>query len=709
MILSDNETKLDLLNNQAIAKTIVSIIKDSKESVSIGVHGDWGAGKSSILAMVEDLLNPKRSEDDMEADDSLDDELDLAEWDEEDPENAANEELELPATGYVTVRFNSWQYQGFEDAKIALMSAIVKALQKEAKSFYKQHPVKGAIKKVKTICKNIWKNLDKLSLAKSVGKVGVSLATGTSPIVLLDIATKYASDIFTDETKRNDFISTAGALLKSTAPESSNFKEMAEFRANYIELFTASHIDKLVVLIDDLDRCLPKVAIETLEAVRLFLAMKNTAFIIAADDEMIKYSVKEYFPRVIETEGEETLSAIDYNHFSDKYLEKLIQIPLHIPRIGIAEAQLYVLMLLIESQIGESDELKALASTVIKKLNKPWALEQLTPEEIKDILGESYDSAVDKIKIAKNIDQFLAEHTGGNPRNIKRFVNMLLLRAEVAHNRGFEESDLEMAVLAKMMLVEQYNYSFYKAIAEELREDGTCPAFDAIPEPEELSEKPEVGTKLVDASAEDSDKEKKGKSRKPPTKEEAKMNTPKFKNEKFGQMIGQEDIKAWIESEPSLAGKDLRPYFFACTQQEDFFFSTQDDRMREIISAVRQGKFTTSSRATQIKALEAADAMFAFQRITTEVFKRDLNVQKTPPIVDGLRVYVTFRNELQAALADFLLTLPADKLGVWATGGWDDSIPKSSEARSKLNTFIQKIKEQTTDPLVRSAAESALR
>ena len=40
MILSDNETKLDLLNNEAIAKTIVSIIKDSKKSVSIGVHGD---------------------------------------------------------------------------------------------------------------------------------------------------------------------------------------------------------------------------------------------------------------------------------------------------------------------------------------------------------------------------------------------------------------------------------------------------------------------------------------------------------------------------------------------------------------------------------------------------------------------------------------------------------------------------------------------
>lgn len=54
MILSDNETKVDLLNNEAITKTIVSLIKDSKEQpISIGIHGDWGAGKSSILEMVE--------------------------------------------------------------------------------------------------------------------------------------------------------------------------------------------------------------------------------------------------------------------------------------------------------------------------------------------------------------------------------------------------------------------------------------------------------------------------------------------------------------------------------------------------------------------------------------------------------------------------------------------------------------------------------
>ena len=54
MILSDNETKVDLLNNEAIAKTIVTLLREQPEHpVTIGVHGDWGAGKSSVLEMIE--------------------------------------------------------------------------------------------------------------------------------------------------------------------------------------------------------------------------------------------------------------------------------------------------------------------------------------------------------------------------------------------------------------------------------------------------------------------------------------------------------------------------------------------------------------------------------------------------------------------------------------------------------------------------------
>ena len=101
MILSDNETKVDLLNNEAIAKTIVSLIRDSKDQpISIGIHGDWGAGKSSILEMVENEGNGSNSESEKK---------------------------------YSCIRFNGWRHQGFEDSKIALMSSIVSELEKKEK------------------------------------------------------------------------------------------------------------------------------------------------------------------------------------------------------------------------------------------------------------------------------------------------------------------------------------------------------------------------------------------------------------------------------------------------------------------------------------------------------------------------------------------------------------------------------------------------
>src|ERR1700690_2746467 len=91
MILSDNETKIDLLNNEAIAKTIVTLLRERPEQpVTIGVHGDWGAGKSSVLEMIEAALEPEKH--------------------------------------VLCLKFNGWRFQGFEDAKIALIEGIVTAL-----------------------------------------------------------------------------------------------------------------------------------------------------------------------------------------------------------------------------------------------------------------------------------------------------------------------------------------------------------------------------------------------------------------------------------------------------------------------------------------------------------------------------------------------------------------------------------------------------
>ena len=116
-----------------------------------------------------------------------------------------------------------------------------------------------------------------------------------------------------------------GGLLKpsevKTVPE-----QIKEFREEFEKLLESAGIEQLVVLIDDLDRCLPDTAIETLEAVRLFVFMARTAFVVAADEGMIEYAVRKHFPDLPDTSGP--------RDYARNYLEKLIQVPFRIPALG---------------------------------------------------------------------------------------------------------------------------------------------------------------------------------------------------------------------------------------------------------------------------------------------------------------------------------------------------------------------------------------
>jgi predicted KAP-like P-loop ATPase len=85
----------------------------------------------------------------------------------------------------------------------------------------------------------------------------------------------------------------------------------------------------LVVAIDDLDRCLPDTIIETLEAIKLFLFVPRTAFILGADERLVKYAVRR---RVPELPGERAEVGRDY-------LEKLVQFPIRVPPPGRAEIE----------------------------------------------------------------------------------------------------------------------------------------------------------------------------------------------------------------------------------------------------------------------------------------------------------------------------------------------------------------------------------
>lgn len=154
---------------------------------------------------------------------------------------------------------------------------------------------------------------------------------------------------------------------------------------------------------------------------------------------------------------------------------------------------------------------------------------------------------------------------------------------------------------------------------------------------------------------------------------------------------------------------DLRPYFFACTEKVDFFFSSPEERLRELVSIVRAGKFNTSRKKAEIEKLDISDAKKLLKIVSQDMFIRNLSETQTPKSVEGIRCLVEFQPELQDDLVEFLLTLPADTLGMWATGGWDSCIPKTSEVRGKLKQFFKGIEENNSNKMIREAAKSAQR
>jgi hypothetical protein len=58
MFLNDRETETDLLCHEATAKTVVRLIRETPAApITIGVHGDWGAGKSMWVLVRDDLTS----------------------------------------------------------------------------------------------------------------------------------------------------------------------------------------------------------------------------------------------------------------------------------------------------------------------------------------------------------------------------------------------------------------------------------------------------------------------------------------------------------------------------------------------------------------------------------------------------------------------------------------------------------------------------
>lgn len=641
MILTDNETKLDLLNNEAIATTIMGLLCAKPEHpITIGVHGDWGAGKSSILEMIEEGF-------------------------------LGNDDV-------LCLKFNGWRFQGFEDAKIALIEGIVTSL-------VEKRPV---LKKAASTVKDVFSRIDWLKVAKRGGGLALTAITGiptpeqigaiigSLEAVLADpakLATKEALSTAVDEVK---------AVLKPS--ESKNVPEEVEaFRKAFDKLLNDAGIKQLVVLIDDLDRCLPDTAIETLEAIRLFVFTARTAFVVAADEAMIEYAVRKHFPDLPDSTGP--------RDYARNYLEKLIQVPFRIPALGETETRIYVTLLLAGAEIGEDDpDYGKLIAVAREKLKRPWTSGGLDSATIKTALGKQAEKANNALALSDQIGPILASGAKGNPRQIKRFLNTLLLRERTATARGFGD-DIKLPVLAKLMLAERFIPRLFEQIAFVAAVDshGFCKDLDAL----------EKGLTVADSKEPQAGERKEQRSADP-------VSTPE--NAVLSEWKSSETVCDWACLSPKLSGIDLRPYLFVTKDKKDYFGPVSVlGHLAGVVEKLFGGKMTVQSYEAELKLLVQPEAEKVFEAVRTKIMSTGAFDTK-PPGIDGLVVLVKAQPTLQTPLIDFLEALPNGKCGPWAVSGWQGVI-KDAECAARLTKLLGDWSRASNNPGLKASAEAALK
>lgn len=482
---SDNIAQKDYLGFEVHANLIKGLVDEPNMlPITIGVFGDWGSGKSSIMETLK-----IRYDEEHKSDKSI-----------------------------VCLQFNGWVFEGYDDAKAALISSILECFQ-DRKTFGQK-----TVNKARKLAKSVnWMRVLGFGVKNiATPLITASLTGGTSlaPQIFTWIQSLISSpEQIAEKVKDVDIEDIRKKYFKENLPISveEQYQMVRQFRKDFKDLLDQANIRKLVILIDDLDRCLPDRIIDNLEAIKLFLNVENTAFVIGADPRIVRDAIRHRYKELINRDenSENGRVVIDY-------LEKLIQIPYTLPKLSESEVETYITLLFCEDILDEAtlDAVhNAFKEFRIKDRYSIFGIEQVTAS-ITD--SHIIKKLQEQVGLISKLSPLIAGNLDGNPRQIKRFLNTFMLRkklAEVAQIADFRDD-----VLAKLMILEYAEPNLFTELyGWQAQNRGYAPQL-----------------KEFEKKGNDEDGVKDDKS--------AKWKTPK--------------IKTWLDSEPYLASVDLRDYFW---------------------------------------------------------------------------------------------------------------------------------------------------
>lgn len=461
----DTETAEDLLGYRFHAKLLKDIVLDDNMlPTSIGIFGNWGYGKSSLMLLMQKEVD-----------------IEIAK------QKVAGKEWRV-----LQVRFNGWQYENYESTKYSLIQVLL-----------------DSVESYLSADKGFFEKMDELLRRINLLKVGVLLFK------------KYAWSQIPSEIKNH--LPSSDELKKCIDVDNID-KFRAEFVNDRTSLFVTSfrklfesiikdaQFKSVIVYIDDLDRCSSERMIDCIEAIKLFLNVDHTAFVLGADERMVELAIKEHYP------VQDRNKSVIYSPFSD-YLEKLIQIPYRLPKLSFGEQATYIMFLLLKSKYPNYFD-GVLAKYYEFKDKEPFKV--YTYKQFKqDLNGRNIPDVEQLLEIVPMMNRFL----NGTPRQLKRFLNTFDLRLRMVKVASMRE--INEIILAKLMLLE-YNFKYQKLFESlygmQQTNQGTIKDIDKV-------------------------------------ESNARQNK-NLDDKRWEEWADDKLVWEWLKVEPSLMGVNLAPYFW---------------------------------------------------------------------------------------------------------------------------------------------------
>ncbi len=566
---ADNETTIDLLGFTPWVETVAELVTSSDMlPVTVGIFSDWGGGKSSLMGMLRESLIDK--------------------------------------DGIVTIEFQPWLHRSYDDVRGALMVAIVDALAARVSTLERASKVVSAVAKssLMTFARRVdWLRFMKFGF-KAVGALGTMFHTPPIAIALGAGAVSDLPHLLSDPEHVDDandgaedgrtkglFKPQKGEIVVQNAAPPVE-RAISEFRDEFKALLKHLNVTSLVVLVDDLDRCSPTTILDTLEAIKLFFAVPRTAFVIGADERIIRHALEKRYPEtgpLATTLGRE-------------YLEKIIQVPIRIPPLTPAELETYMKLLVLERHIGRQPDVSnfgKLRALTLQRIRSGFAADALNYSLVEETLNVVPRELGADIALVEQVAPVLAPQLKGNPRQAKRFLNLVFLRGRLAKGLGIAS---DMPVLAKLAALEYFDEDAFATIASWNSESPGASAHVRALEALTRGESEPTGP---DAEA-------------------------------LQRFAARPRLRKWLASEPSIGSVDITPYVNFAREKLRNFGAVERSlppRLQDVlVSVLDEATAVAASGLERARTLDDADQELLFNALLARLPTADV----TPAHVDAI-------------------------------------------------------------------------